>query len=151
MNDILYRYVAKLIDVVIFLLVIIGISFCLSFVEIPNELVNFISIIITLISYIFLFIVTPFKFEKSIGKKMLGLKIEGLRNVRVITLREPFLYVFILVLIGNIIGLLGFDKRIISIFLYISLIVAGLELALLYFKCEYWNKIPQCKVVGDEK
>lgn len=139
MNIILYRFCAKLIDILSYVLLMLGLN--LIFPNLNIWVLN----IIMIIFYIIWFILLPYYFQVSLGKKMLGIKISPKLTLLEASLREPFNYMMILIVLATIIYL--FNINLASYMLVASLLVALILLILFYFKKDFWNKLNHCQVV----
>lgn len=139
MNIILYRFCAKLIDILSYVLLMLGLN--LIFPNLNIWVLN----IIMIIFYIIWFILLPYYFQVSLGKKMLGIKISPKLTLLEASLREPFNYMMILIVLATIIY--PFNTNLASYMLVASLLVALILLILFYFKKDFWNKLNQCQVV----
>lgn len=139
MNIILYRFCAKLIDIVSYVLLMLGLN--LIFPNLNIWVLN----IIMIIFYIIWFILLPYYFQVSLGKKMLGIKISPKLTLLEASLREPFNYMMILIVLATIIY--PFNINLASYMLVASLLVAVILLILFYFKKDFWNKLNHCQVV----
>lgn len=139
MNIILYRFCAKLIDILSYVLLMLGLN--LIFPNLNIWVLN----IIMIIFYIIWFTLLPYYFQVSLGKKMLGIKISPKLNFLEASLREPFNYMMILIVLATIIY--PFNINLASYMLVASLLVALILLILFYFKKDFWNKLNHCQVV----
>lgn len=139
MNIILYRFCAKLIDILSYVLLMLGLN--LIFPNLNIWVLN----IIMIIFYIIWFILLPYYFQVSLGKKMLGIKISPKLTLLEASLREPFNYMMILIVLATIIY--PFNVNLASYMLVASLLVALILLILFYFKKDFWNKLNHCQVV----
>lgn len=139
MNIILYRFCAKLIDILSYVLLMLGLN--LIFPNLNIWVLNFIMIIF----YLIWFILLPYYFQVSLGKKMLGIKISPKLTLLEASLREPFNYMMILIVLATIIY--PFYINLASYMLVASLLVALILLILFYFKKDFWNKLNHCQVV----
>lgn len=139
MNIILYRFCAKLIDILSYVLLMLGLNLIL-----PNLNIWVLNIIM-IIFYIIWFILLPYYFQVSLGKKMLGIKISPKLTLLEASLREPFNYMMILIVLATIIY--PFYINLASYMLVASLLVALILLILFYFKKDFWNKLNHCQVV----
>lgn len=139
MNIILYRFCAKLIDILSYVLLMLGLN--LIFPNLHIWVLN----IIMIIFYIIWFILLPYYFQVSLGKKMLGIKISPKLTLLEASLREPFNYMMILIILATIIY--PFNINLASYMLVASLLVALILLILFYFKKDFWNKLNHCQVV----
>ncbi len=139
MNIILYRFCAKLIDILSYVLLMLGLN--LIFPNLNIWVLN----IIMIIFYIIWFILLPYYFQVSLGKKMLGIKISPKLTLLEASLREPFNYMMILIVLATIIY--PFNINLASYMLVASLLVALILLILFYFKKDFWNKLNHCQVV----
>lgn len=139
MNIILYRFCAKLIDILSYVLLMLGLN--LIFPNLNIWVLN----IIMIIFYIIWFILLPYYFQVSLGKKMLGIKISPKLTLLEASLREPFNYMMILIVLATIIY--PFNTNLASYMLVASLLVALILLILFYFKKDFWNKLNHCQVV----
>lgn len=139
MNIILYRFCAKLIDILSYVLLMLGLN--LIFPNLNIWVLN----IIMIIFYIIWFILLPYYFQVSLGKKMLGIKISPKLTLLEASLREPFNYMMILIVLATVIY--PFNINLSSYMLVASLLVALILLILFYFKKDFWNKINHCQVV----
>lgn len=139
MNIILYRFCAKLIDILSYVLLMLGLN--LIFPNLNIWVLN----IIMIIFYIIWFILLPYYFQVSLGKKMLGIKISPKLTLLEASLREPFNYMMILIVLATVIY--PFNINLSSYMLVASLLVAVILLILFYFKKDFWNKINHCQVV----
>lgn len=139
MNIILYRFCAKLIDILSYVLLMLGLN--LIFPNLNIWVLN----IIMIIFYIIWFILLPYYFQVSLGKKMLGIKISPKLTLLEASLREPFNYMMILIVLATIIY--PFYINLASYMLVASLLVALILLILFYFKKDFWNKLNHCQVV----
>lgn len=139
MNIILYRFCAKLIDILSYVLLMLGLN--LIFPNLNIWVLN----IIMIIFYLIWFILLPYYFQVSLGKKMLGIKISPKLTLLEASLREPFNYMMILIVLATIIY--PFNVNLASYMLVASLLVALILLILFYFKKDFWNKINHCQVV----
>lgn len=139
MNIILYRFCAKLIDILSYVLLMLGLN--LIFPNLNIWVLN----IIMIIFYLIWFILLPYYFQVSLGKKMLGIKISPKLTLLEASLREPFNYMMILIVLATIIY--PFNINLSSYMLLASLLVALILLILFYFKKDFWNKLNHCQVV----
>lgn len=139
MNIILYRFCAKLIDILSYVLLMLGLN--LIFPNLNIWVLN----IIMIIFYLIWFILLPYYFQVSLGKKMLGIKISPKLTLLEASLREPFNYMMILIVLATIIY--PFNINLASYVLIASLLVALILLILFYFKKDFWNKLNHCQVV----
>lgn len=139
MNIILYRFCAKLIDILSYVLLMLGLN--LIFPNLNIWVLN----VIMIIFYLIWFILLPYYFQVSLGKKMLGIKISPKLTLLEASLREPFNYMMILIVLATIIY--PFNINLASYMLVASLLVALILLILFYFKKDFWNKINHCQVV----
>lgn len=139
MNIILYRFCAKLIDILSYVLLMLGLN--LIFPNLNIWVLN----IIMIIFYLIWFILLPYYFQVSLGKKMLGIKISPKLTLLEASLREPFNYMMILIVLATIIY--PFNIKLASYMLVASLLVALILLILFYFKKDFWNKLNHCQVV----
>lgn len=139
MNIILYRFCAKLIDILSYVLLMLGLN--LIFPNLNIWVLN----IIMIIFYIIWFILLPYYFQVSLGKKMLGIKISPKLTLLEASLREPFNYMMILIVLATVIY--PFNINLASYMLVASLLVALILLILFYFKKDFWNKLNHCQVV----
>lgn len=139
MNIILYRFCAKLIDILSYVLLMLGLN--LIFPNLNIWVLN----IIMIIFYLIWFILLPYYFQVSLGKKMLGIKISPKLTLLEASLREPFNYMMILIVLATIIY--PFNTNLASYMLVASLLVALILLILFYFKKDFWNKLNHCQVV----
>lgn len=139
MNIILYRFCAKLIDILSYVLLMLGLN--LIFPNLNIWVLN----IIMIIFYLMWFILLPYYFQVSLGKKMLGIKISPKLTLLEASLREPFNYMMILIVLATVIY--PFNINLASYMLVASLLVALILLILFYFKKDFWNKINHCQVV----
>lgn len=139
MNVILYRFCAKLIDILSYVLLMLGLN--LIFPNLNIWVLN----IIMIIFYLIWFILLPYYFQVSLGKKMLGIKISPKLTLLEASLREPFNYMMILIVLATIIY--PFNINLASYMLVASLLVAVILLILFYFKKDFWNKLNHCQVV----
>lgn len=139
MNIILYRFCAKLIDILSYVLLMLGLN--LIFPNLNIWVLN----IIMIIFYLIWFILLPYYFQVSLGKKMLGIKISPKLTLLESSLREPFNYMMILIVLATIIY--PFNINLSSYMLVASLLVALILLILFYFKKDFWNKLNHCQVV----
>lgn len=139
MNIILYRFCAKLIDILSYVLLMLGLN--LIFPNLNIWVLN----IIMIIFYLIWFILLPYYFQVSLGKKMLGIKISPKLTLLEASLREPFNYMMILIVLATIIY--PFNINLASYMLVASLLVAVILLILFYFKKDFWNKLNHCQVV----
>lgn len=139
MNIILYRFCAKLIDILSYVLLMLGLN--LIFPNLNIWVLN----IIMIIFYIIWFILLPYYFQVSLGKKMLGIKISPKLTLLEASLREPFNYMMILIVLATVIY--PFNINLASYMLVASLLVAVILLILFYFKKDFWNKLNHCQVV----
>lgn len=139
MNIILYRFCAKLIDILSYVLLMLGLN--LIFPNLNIWVLN----IIMIIFYLIWFILLPYYFQVSLGKKMLGIKISPKLTLLEASLREPFNYMMILIVLATIIY--PFNINLASYMLIASLLVALILLILFYFKKDFWNKLNHCQVV----
>ena len=139
MNIILYRFCAKLIDILSYVLLMLGLNLIF-----PN-LNIWVSNVIMIIFYLIWFILLPYYFQVSLGKKMLGIKISPKLTLLEASLREPFNYMMILIVLATIIY--PFNINLASYMLVASLLVALILLILFYFKKDFWNKLNHCQVV----
>lgn len=139
MNIILYRFCAKLIDILSYVLLMLGLN--LIFPNLNIWVLN----IIMIIFYLIWFILLPYYFQVSLGKKMLGIKISPKLTLLEASLREPFNYMMILIVLATVIY--PFNINLASYMLVASLLVAVILLILFYFKKDFWNKINHCQVV----
>lgn len=139
MNIILYRFCAKLIDILSYVLLMLGLN--LIFPNLNVWVLN----IIMIIFYLIWFILLPYYFQVSLGKKMLGIKISPKLTLLEASLREPFNYMMILIVLATIIY--PFNINLASYMLVASLLVALILLILFYFKKDFWNKLNHCQVV----
>lgn len=139
MNIILYRFCAKLIDILSYVLLMLGLN--LIFPNLNIWVLN----IIMIIFYLIWFILLPCYFQVSLGKKMLGIKISPKLTLLEASLREPFNYMMILIVLATVIY--PFNINLSSYMLVASLLVALILLILFYFKKDFWNKLNHCQVV----
>lgn len=139
MNIILYRFCAKLIDILSYVLLMLGLN--LIFPNLNIWVLN----IIMIIFYLIWFILLPYYFQVSLGKKMLGIKISPKLTLLEASLREPFNYMMILIVLATVIY--PFNINLASYMLVASLLVAVILLILFYFKKDFWNKLNHCQVV----
>lgn len=139
MNIILYRFCAKLIDILSYVLLMLGLNLI-----VPNLNIWVLNIIM-IIFYLIWFILLPYYFQVSLGKKMLGIKISPKLTLLEASLREPFNYMMILIVLATIIY--PFNINLSSYMLLASLLVALILLILFYFKKDFWNKLNHCQVV----
>lgn len=139
MNIILYRFCAKLIDILSYVLLMLGLN--LIFPNLNIWVLN----IIMIIFYLIWFILLPYYFQVSLGKKMLGIQISPKLTLLEASLREPFNYMMILIVLATIIY--QFNINLASYMLVASLLVALILLILFYFKKDFWNKLNHCQVV----
>lgn len=139
MNIILYRFCAKLIDILSYVLLMLGLN--LIFPNLNIWVLN----IIMIIFYFIWFILLPYYFQVSLGKKMLGIKISPKLTLLEASLREPFNYMMILIVLATIVY--PFNINLASYMLVASLLVALILLILFYFKKDFWNKLNHCQVV----
>lgn len=139
MNIILYRFCAKLIDILSYVLLMLGLN--LIFPNLNIWVLN----IIMIIFYLIWFILLPYYFQVSLGKKMLGIKISPKLTLLEASLREPFNYMMILIMLATVIY--PFNINLASYMLVASLLVALILLILFYFKKDFWNKLNHCQVV----
>lgn len=139
MNIILYRFCAKLIDILSYVLLMLGLN--LIFPNLSIWVLN----VIMIIFYLIWFILLPYYFQVSLGKKMLGIKISPKLTLKQASLREPFNYLMILIVLATIIY--PFNINLASYMLVASLLVALILLILFYFKKDFWNKLNHCQVV----
>ena len=139
MNIVLYRFCAKLIDILSYVLLMLGLN--LLFPNLNIWVLN----IIMIIFYIIWFILLTYYFQVSLGKKLLGIKISPKLTLKQASLREPFNYMMFLIVLATIIY--PFNINISSYMLLASLLVALILLILLYFKKDFWNQINHCQVV----
>lgn len=139
MNIILYRFCAKLIDILSYVLLMLGLNLI-----IPNLNIWVLNIIM-IIFYLIWFILLPYYFQVSLGKKMLGIKISPKLTLLEASLREPFNYMMILIVLATVIY--PFNINLASYMLVASLLVALILLILFYFKKDFWNKLNHCQVV----
>ena len=139
MNIILYRFCAKLIDILSYVLLMLGLN--LIFPNLNIWVLN----IIMIIFYLIWFILLPYYFQVSLGKKMLGIKISPKLTLLEASLREPFNYMMILIVLATIVY--PFNINLASYMLVASLLVALILLILFYFKKDFWNKLNHCHVV----
>lgn len=139
MNIILYRFCAKLIDILSYVLLMLGLN--LIFPNLNIWVLN----IIMIIFYLIWFILLPYYFQVSLGKKMLGIKISPKLTLLEASLREPFNYMMMLIVLATVIY--PFNINLASYMLVASLLVAVILLILFYFKKDFWNKLNHCQVV----
>ncbi len=139
MNIILYRFCAKLIDILSYVLLMLGLN--LIFPNLNIWVLN----IIMIIFYLIWFILLPYYFQVSLGKKMLGIKISPKLTLLEASLREPFNFMMILIVLATIVY--PFNINLASYMLVASLLVALILLILFYFKKDFWNKLNHCQVV----
>lgn len=139
MNIILYRFCAKLIDILSYVLLMLGLN--LIFPNLNIWVLN----IIMIIFYLIWFILLPYYFQVSLGKKMLGIKISPKLTLLEASFREPFNYMMILIVLATIVY--PFNINLASYMLVASLLVALILLILFYFKKDFWNKLNHCQVV----
>lgn len=139
MNIILYRFCAKLIDILNYVLLMLGLN--LIFPNLNIWVLN----IIMIIFYLIWFILLPYYFQVSLGKKMLGIKISPKLTLLEASLREPFNYMMMLIVLATVIY--PFNINLASYMLVASLLVAVILLILFYFKKDFWNKLNHCQVV----
>lgn len=139
MNIILYRFCAKLIDILSYVLLMLGLN--LIFPNLNIWVLN----VIMIIFYLIWFILLPYYFQVSLGKKMLGIKISPKLTLLEASLREPFNYMMILIVLATIVY--PFNINLASYMLVASLLVAVILLILFYFKKDFWNKLNHCQVV----
>lgn len=139
MNIILYRFCAKLIDILSYVLLMLGLN--LIFPNLNIWVLN----IIMILFYLIWFILLPYYFQVSLGKKMLGIKISPKLTLLEACLREPFNYMMILIVLATIVY--PFNINLASYMLVASLLVALILLILFYFKKDFWNKLNHCQVV----
>lgn len=139
MNIILYRFCAKLIDILSYVLLMLGLN--LIFPNLNIWVLN----IIMIIFYLIWFVLLPYYFQVSLGKKMLGIKISPKLTLLEASLREPFNYMMILIVLATVIY--PFNINLASYMLVASLLVALILLILFYFKKDFWNKLNHCQVV----
>lgn len=139
MNIILYRFCAKLIDILSYVLLMLGLN--LIFPNLNIWVLN----IIMIIFYLIWFILLPYYFQVSLGKKMLGIKISPKLTLLEASLREPFNYMMILIVLATVIY--PFNINLASYMLVASLLIALILLILFYFKKDFWNKLNHCQVV----
>lgn len=139
MNIILYRFCAKLIDILSYVLLMLGLNLIF-----PNFNIWVLNIIM-IIFYIIWFILLPYYFQVSLGKKMLGIKISPKLTLLEASLREPFNYMMVLIVLATVIY--PFNINLASYMLVASLLVAVILLILFYFKKDFWNKLNHCQVV----
>lgn len=139
MNIILYRFCAKLIDILSYVLLMLGLNSIF-----PNLNIWVLNIIM-IIFYLIWFILLPYYFQVSLGKKMLGIKISPKLTLKQASLREPFNYMMILIVLATVIY--PFNINLASYMLVASLLVALILLILFYFKKDFWNKLNHCQVV----
>lgn len=139
MNIILYRFCAKLIDILSYVLLMLGLN--LIFPNLNIWVLN----IIMIVFYLIWFILLPYYFQVSLGKKMLGIKISPKLTLLEASLREPFNYMMILIMLATVIY--PFNINLASYMLVASLLVALILLILFYFKKDFWNKLNHCQVV----
>lgn len=139
MNIILYRFCAKLIDILSYVLLMLGLN--LIFPNLNIWVLN----IIMILFYLIWFILLPYYFQVSLGKKMLGIKISPKLTLLEASLREPFNYMMILIVLATIVY--PFNINLASYMLVASLLVALILLILFYFKKDFWNKLNHCQVV----
>lgn len=139
MNIILYRFCAKLIDILSYVLLMLGLNLIF-----PNLNIWVLNIIMILFYFIW-FILLPYYFQVSLGKKMLGIKISPKLTLLEASLREPFNYMMILIVLATIVY--QFNINLASYMLVASLLVALILLILFYFKKDFWNKLNHCQVV----
>ena len=139
MNIILYRFCAKLIDILSYVLLMLGLN--LIFPNLNIWVLN----IIMIIFYLIWFILLPYYFQVSLGKKMLGIKISPKLTLLEASLREPFNYMMILIVLATIVY--PFNINLASYMLVASLLVALILLIFFYFKKDFWNKLNHCQVV----
>ncbi len=139
MNIILYRFCAKLIDILSYVLLMLGLN--LIFPNLNIWVLN----VIMIIFYLIWFILLPYYFQVSLGKKMLGIKISPKLTLLEASLREPFNYMMILIVLATIVY--PFNINLASYMLVASLLVALILLILFYFKKDFWNKLNHCQVV----
>ena len=139
MNIILYRFCAKLIDILSYVLLMLGLNSIF-----PNLNILVLNIIM-IIFYLIWFILLPYYFQVSLGKKMLGIKISPKLTLLEASLREPFNYMMILIVLATIVY--PFNINLASYMLVASLLVAVILLILFYFKKDFWNKLNHCQVV----
>ena len=141
MNNLkLYRFVSKLIDGIIFVLLLLMCAFSIGNLKIENQeiILNILAIIIYKIYFIFI----PLRYKKTLGKKILKLSIVGDLNLNKIIIREPFFYCFI----GIIIASFSQNLIFLNIILWIVLIIGAIELILFYLDKDYWNLLLNLKV-----
>ena len=139
MNIILYRFCAKLIDILSYVLLMLGLN--LIFPNLNIWVLN----IIMIIFYLIWFILLPYYFQVSLGKKMLGIKISPKLTLLEASLREPFNYMMILIVLATIVY--PFNINLASYMLVASLLVALILLIFFYFNKDFWNKLNHCQVV----
>lgn len=139
MNIILYRFCAKLIDILSYVLLMLGLN--LIFPNLNIWVLN----VIMIIFYLIWFILLPYYFQVSLGKKMLGIKISPKLTLLEASLREPFNYMMILIVLATVIY--PFNIALASYMLVSSLLAAVILLILFYFKKDFWNKLNHCQVV----
>lgn len=145
----LYRFCAKLIDTMGFIISIVGIDILANVfltTNISNILVlNCISITIFSIIYLIWFVILPAKFGWSLGKLMLGLRIKPRLNLVKSFFREPFLYMIIPAIIASI--FYNYNQVVSSYILLIDTFIAGILVVMFYFKKDIWNQLNHVEVV----
>ena len=144
MNNLkLYRFVSKLIDGIIFVLILLLCAIGIGTLKINNQeiILNFLAIII----YIIYFGIIPLKTKKTLGKKILKLSINGELNFIRTMIREPFFYCFI----GLILSSFSHNLIYLNIILWLVLIIGAIELILLFLDRDYWNKLLNVTIEED--
>lgn len=139
MNILLYRFCAKLIDLVVYTLLS-------TFLVMLSPFHNLIVINLIAISiYLIYFCLIPYKFNATFGQKCLGLIIKPKLKLWQYLFREPITYF----MIGEIIiSIVGIYNRVISIrIMELLILFLGVMLFLFYFKHDFWNKMFNCEVV----
>lgn len=144
----LYRFCAKLIDIIGFILVAIGINIIVTMmltIGINEFILYLISGLIFLVLFVVWFVLLPAMFGWSPGKLILGLRIKPKLNFIQSLCREPFLYVIIPVILASI--MYPYNMVLSSYILLFATIIAGLLAVMFYFKKDIWNKFGKVSVV----
>lgn len=139
MNITLYRFCAKLVDLIGFMFLVIGVNMLM-----PNTTILLMSIL-SIFIYIIWFGVIPYKWHATPGKMLLGLKIEPQLQLWQYLVREPLTYFFIAIVISTII--LPINQMVGGIINNLVILYMAVMLFLFYFKHEWWNNIFHCQVV----
>lgn len=143
MSIILYRFCAKLIDVIGYVFVVGLINFIFRNLNLTMMT------ILALLVYVMWFIIAPLRFQKTLGKKLLGLKVDQHLDLIHVILREPFTYLFILIVLAQLVFKINLVLA--SYLELAALVLSGIMLVMFYFKHDIWNKLNHCEVVENKK